>query len=66
MMMMMKMTLPEAMPTKMATSEPMTLEDFPPLSFSSLSLGDTPGRQRGERMSQDLIVCEKYIINNTH
>lgn len=50
MMMTMKMTLPEAMPTKMATSEPMTLEGFPPVSFSLLSLDATPARQRETRV----------------
>lgn len=50
MMMMMKMTLPEAMPMKMATSEAMMLEDFPP-AFS-LSLDATPGRQREANVSK--------------
>lgn len=52
MMMMMNMTLPEAMPTKMATSEPMMLEDFPPLLLSLPSLGATSGRQRQATLSE--------------
>lgn len=50
MMMMMKMTLPEAMPTKMATSEPMAL-DFP---FSG-----GPGSPRGEGSAGE----EKQEVN---
>lgn len=51
MMMMMKMTLPEAMPTKMAASELMTLEDFPPVSFPLLSLDAEPESQREAEVS---------------
>lgn len=58
MMMTMKMTLPEAMPTKMATSEPMTLEGFPPVSFSLLSLDATPARQRETRVRCLLTVSK--------
>lgn len=51
MMMMMKMTLPEAMPTKMAASELMTLEDFPPVSFPLPSLNSGSESQREAEVS---------------
>lgn len=49
MMMMMKMTLPEAMLTKMATLVLIML-DFPLFSFSLLSLGATSGRNTEEKL----------------
>lgn len=49
-MMMIKMTLPEAMATKMATSEGMTFEDLPSLPlFSLLSLDAGPERRERGR-----------------